>query len=191
MISNSNENGKNKDQELIEKVKEGDIEAFNRLVTKYQKRIYRLVLYITGDHDLTDEVTQEIFLRVYQYSTQFDGRSSFYTWLYRIAVNTARSHVKKKSLESIDPSDPRVAMLSSKENNPEELVARKEKYLRLLKAIEELPEELRITVMLVSIEGLSHKEVAEITGCAEGTVSWRMFQARKILWEKLKDMLKN
>jgi RNA polymerase sigma-70 factor, ECF subfamily len=185
---------------LIERVKRGDARAFDMLVVKYQRRIERLIGRMVRDADLVQDIAQESFIRAYRALPQFRGDSAFYTWLYRIAVNTA-----KKALVEIK-RDPLVAEAdlhlgdeadetSRAENTltdgetPDAVLASKEIAIAVNSAIEALSEDLRQAVVLREIEGLSYEEIAEVMNCPIGTVRSRIFRAREAIASRLRPLL--
>jgi RNA polymerase sigma-70 factor (ECF subfamily) len=188
---------------LVERTVAGDQKAFELLVLKYQRRIERLIGRMVRDTDLVEDIAQETFIRAYRALAQFRGEAQFYTWLYRIAVNTA-----KKALVDLkrDPLVSENALrgggddedeTSSVENElttaetPETVLAAKEIAATVNSAMEALPEELRQAVTLREIEGLSYEEIAEVMNCPIGTVRSRIFRAREAISAKVKPMLEN
>jgi RNA polymerase sigma-70 factor, ECF subfamily len=191
------------DQMLVERTVAGDKRAFDLLVIKYQRRIERLIGRMVRDQDLVEDIAQETFIRAYRALGQFRGEAQFYTWLYRIAVNTA-----KKALVDLkrDPLITESAMrggsddedeTSGMENEltsaetPETMLAAKEIAATVNSAMEALPEELRQAVTLREIEGLSYEEIAEAMNCPIGTVRSRIFRAREAISAKVKPLLEN
>ena len=187
---------------LVERVKRGDVRAFEMLVVKYQRRIERLIGRMVRDVDLVQDIAQETFIRAYRALAQFRGEAQFYTWLYRIAVNTAKKAlgdlkrdplVSESALRGRDDDDE----TSSVENElttsetPETVLAAKEIAATVNSAMEALPEELRQAVTLREIEGLSYEEIAEVMNCPIGTVRSRIFRAREAISAKVKPMLEN
>ncbi len=172
------------EDELIQKAKEGKVEAFGELVKKYQRRIYQLIYQMTFNHEDANDLSQETFLKAYKSLNKFKRESSFYTWLYRIAINLVINHLKKRKNERNLNFDIHYT------NSPQRILESKEFSMKLKETISMLPFSQRIALNLVVNHGLSHKEVAKIQGCSEGTVSWRIFQARKFLKEKLEPYLK-
>jgi RNA polymerase sigma-70 factor, ECF subfamily len=188
---------------LVERTVAGDQKAFELLVLKYQRRIERLIGRMVRDTDLVEDIAQETFIRAYRALAQFRGEAQFYTWLYRIAVNTA-----KKALVDLK-RDPTVSEstlrgggddedeTSAVENelttaeSPETVLAAKEIAAAVNSAMEALPEELRQAVTLREIEGLSYEEIAEVMNCPIGTVRSRIFRAREAISAKVKPMLEN
>ncbi len=181
------------DRTLVEKARDGDKAAFGELVRKHQRRAYAIALQMTGDHGEADDLAQDAFLKAYMALKKFDGRSEFQTWLYRIVVNLTLNHLKRRGRSRpAEESDPRVLGSVPPDlvrDDPEAATAQRRFYARLAQALDELPETLKSTMVLVSLQGLSHRVVAEILGCSEGTVSWRIHEARKQLREQLEDDL--
>ena len=191
------------DAPLIERVKRGDVKAFEMLVVKYQRRIERLIGRMVRDVDLVPDIAQETFIRAYRALGQFRGEAQFYTWLYRIAVNTA-----KKALVDLK-RDPLVSETtlrgggdeedetSSVENEltsaetPETVLAAKEIAAAVNSAMEALPDELRQAVTLRELDGLSYEEIAEVMNCPIGTVRSRIFRAREAISARIKPLLEN
>jgi RNA polymerase sigma-70 factor (ECF subfamily) len=185
---------------LVERVKLGDVRAFEMLVVKYQRRIERLIARMVRDVDLVQDIAQETFIRAYRALPQFRGEAAFYTWLYRIAVNTAKKalmDMKRDPLvsESAAHSDAEGEETSRAENElsdgatPESLLASKEIAAAVNSAIEALSDELRQAITLREIEGLSYEEIAEAMNCPIGTVRSRIFRARDAIAARLKPLL--
>jgi len=188
------------DPQVIERFKRGDRRAFEMLVVKYQRRIERLIARMVRDTDLVEDIAQETFIRAYRALPQFRGESAFYTWLYRIAVNSA-----KKALADFkrDPLVSESALRSSDEGEetsraeneltdgetPEALLASKEIAGVVNAAIEALSEDLRQAITLREIEGLSYEEIAEVMNCPIGTVRSRIFRAREAIATRLRPLL--
>jgi RNA polymerase sigma-70 factor (ECF subfamily) len=188
---------------LVERTVAGDQKAFELLVVKYQRRIERLIGRMVRDSDLVEDIAQETFIRAYRALAQFRGEAQFYTWLYRIAVNTAKKalvDLKRDPLVSEnalkgggDEEDETSAVeneLTTAET-PETVLAAKEIAAAVNSAMEALPEELRQAVTLREIEGLSYEEIAEVMNCPIGTVRSRIFRAREAISAKVKPMLEN
>lgn len=187
---------------LVERTVAGDQAAFGLLVIKYQRRIERLIGRMVRDVDLVEDIAQETFIRAYRALAQFRGEAQFYTWLYRIAVNTAKKAlvdmkrnplVSESALRSSDDEDETSGVeneLTSAET-PETVLAAKEIAAAVNAAMEALPEELRQAVTLREIEGLSYEEIAEVMNCPIGTVRSRIFRARDAISAKVKPMLEN
>ncbi len=188
------------DAVLVERAKRGDVSAFEMLVVKYQRRIERLISRMVRDTDLVQDIAQETFIRAYRALPQFRGESAFYTWLYRIAVNSA-----KKALMELkrDPLVSESAMVSTEDgeepsrvenelsdgSTPESLLASKEIAATVNAAIESLSEDLRQAIVLREIEGLSYEEIADVMNCPIGTVRSRIFRARESIAGKLRPLL--
>jgi RNA polymerase sigma-70 factor (ECF subfamily) len=188
------------DAPLIERVKRGDTRAFEMLVVKYQRRIERLIGRMVRDVDLVQDIAQESFIRAYRAIPQFRGDSAFYTWLYRIAVNTAKKAlmelkrdplVSEGALASRDEDDEtsRVENELSDGETPESILASKQIAGAVNAAIEALSEDLRQAIVLREIEGLSYDEIAESMNCPIGTVRSRIFRAREAIAQRLRPML--
>ena len=185
---------------LVDRVKLGDVRAFEMLVVKYQRRVERLIGRMVRDVDLVPDIAQETFIRAYRAMPQFRGDSAFYTWLYRIAVNTA-----KKALVDLkrDPLVSESSLASRDEDNetsrteneltdgetPEALLASKEVAAAVNAAIEALSEDLRQAITLREIEGLSYEEIADFMNCPIGTVRSRIFRAREAIAARLRPLL--
>ena len=188
------------DSLLIERVKRGDQRAFEMLVVKYQRRIERLIGRMVRDADRVQDIAQETFIRAYRALPQFRGDSAFYTWLYRIAVNTAKKALMDMKrdplvLESSRHSGDDGEETSRAENElsdgetPEALLASKEIAAAVNSAIEALSEDLRQAITLREIEGLSYEEIAEMMNCPIGTVRSRIFRAREAIAARLRPLL--
>ena len=188
------------DAALVERVKRGDVRAFEMLVVKYQRRIERLIGRMVRDVDLVPDIAQETFIRAYRALPQFRGESAFYTWLYRIAVNTAKKAlmelkrdplVSESAYASRDDDDEtsRVENELSDGETPEGLLASKEIAAAVNAAIEALSEDLRQAITLREIEGLSYEEIAEAMNCPIGTVRSRIFRAREAIATRLRPLL--
>ena len=189
------------DAMLVERTVAGDQKAYELLVIKYQRRIQRLIGRMVRDVDLVEDIAQETFIRAYRALAQFRGEAQFYTWLYRIAVNTAKKAlmelkrdptVSENSFKSADDDEtsPLENELTSSET-PEALLASKEIAAMVNAAMEALPEELRQAITLREIEGLSYEAIAEVMSCPIGTVRSRIFRARESISAKVKPMLEN
>jgi RNA polymerase sigma-70 factor (ECF subfamily) len=173
------------DQTLVERARRGEREAFGQLVRKYQRRVYQTAFHITGRHGDADDAAQEAFVRAWRAMSGFDSRSSFFTWLYRITVNVALNQLRGQKRRAGEELDER---LESAE--PAASVSAEERQLlrRVLLALAELPESLRLTLVLAAVEDLPYREIAELMACPEGTVAWRVNQARKQLRARLADL---
>jgi RNA polymerase sigma-70 factor (ECF subfamily) len=169
---------------LVSAAQAGDPRAFDALVMRYRKRIYALALHITGSASEADDIAQDVFLKAFRALPQFEGRSQFFTWLYRMAVNRALNVRRDRARRSEDGlDDPRLelAVAVDAQSDPGRAAELRQTYARLLRALDSLPLDLRTTVILVSLQGMAHGEVAIIQGLAEGTIAWRMHEARRRL----------
>ncbi|WP_370630193.1 RNA polymerase sigma factor RpoE [Xenophilus sp. Marseille-Q4582] len=187
---------------LVQRTVAGDGKAFELLVLKYQRRIERLIGRMVRDVDLVEDIAQETFIRAYRALHQFRGEAQFYTWLYRIAVNTA-----KKALVDMkrDPTVPEAALRANDDEDetyrpgnepisdetPDSVLAANEIAAAVNAAMEALPAELRQAVTLREIEGLSYEEIAEVMNCPIGTVRSRIFRAREAISARVKPLLDN
>ena len=186
------------DKEIIKRVKNGDKKAYDLLVLKYQQRVINLISRFVKNHADALDVSQETFIKAYKALPNFRGESAFYTWLYRIAVNTAKNHLTVQSRKIIK-SDYDVTEIEQIEGNmtlteqttPENLLIKDELQETVLNTIENLPEDLKSAIMLREIEGLSYEEIATVMECPVGTVRSRIFRAREIIDNKIKPLLKN
>ncbi len=166
---------------LVERAREGDRAAFGVLVERFRPRIYALGLHLTGSRTEADDIAQEAFLRAWDQIATFEGRSQFFTWLYRIAVNRAlngRRDGARRRTVTLD--DPRVqaAVAVDAYGDPRRGAELRQTYTRLVTALDALSPTLRSTVVLVALQGMSHDEAGVILGCPSGTVAWRMHEAR-------------
>ncbi|MBM3311654.1 MAG: sigma-70 family RNA polymerase sigma factor [Candidatus Aminicenantes bacterium] len=170
---------------LVDLTGDGRTEAFLELVRRFQERIHRTIYGMTRNLQDADDLTQETFLAAYRALPGFERRSSFYTWLYRIAVNLTLNHLKKRGREkNRDTFEDNVAVLEKAEydvRSPEGDSLRRELEEKINEAVAALPPLYEATFQLVAVEGLSHGQAGELLGCSENTVSWRMHKARKML----------
>ena len=175
------------DRELVDRAREGDAAAFGVIVRRYQKRIYRLAVHLLKDAAEAEDVTQDTFVRAYGALDRFDGRSEPFTWMYRIAVNLSLNAIRsrKTKRKATTPDDPRIEGLMIEQRathaDPARLSSDRQMALVLCEGLDALSESLRMTLILVSIDGLSHAEAAAVLGCPEGTVAWRIHEARRRL----------
>ena len=184
------------DQELVRRVQAGDQSAFNLLVLKYQHRVLKLVGRFVHDATEAEYVAQEAFLKAYRALSSFRGDSAFYTWLYRIAINTAKNALvsqRRRPVDfDLDLQDPeqfeRQAKLKEADT-PEGVLLTEEIREVVERAMEQLPEDLRTAIVLRELEGLSYEEIAEAMDCPVGTVRSRIFRAREAIDKKLKPLL--
>ena len=184
------------DQQLVERVQRGDKQAFGLLVAKYQRKLARLLSRLIRDPAEVEDVAQETFIKAYKALPAFRGDSAFYTWLYRIGINTAKNFLvsqgrraptttdfDSEEAETFEDAD------QLRDNTPERLLMTKQIGDTVNVAMEALPEELRTAIVLREIEGLSYEEIATIMECPIGTVRSRIFRAREAISEKLKPLL--
>ncbi len=187
---------------LVERTVAGDQRAYELLVIKYQRRIERLIGRMVRDVDLVEDIAQETFIRAYRALHQFRGEAQFYTWLYRIAVNTAKKALvdlkrnpvmSESALRSVDDEDETSSVGNelTSEETPETVLAAKEIAATVNAAMAALPDDLRQAVSLREIEGLSYEEIAEVMSCPIGTVRSRIFRAREAISAKVKPLLEN
>ncbi|PZN32011.1 MAG: RNA polymerase sigma factor RpoE [Proteobacteria bacterium] len=189
-------NPEDNDRLLVERVQAGEKAAFDLLVLKYQHRVLKLVSRFVSDMAEAEDVAQEAFIKAYRALPSFRGDSAFYTWLYRIAINTAKNALvssRRRPVDfDLDLQDPeqydRHARL--KEGDTPEGIALTEEIRQVVeRAMEQLPEDLRTAIVLRELEGLSYEEIAEAMDCPVGTVRSRIFRAREAIDKKLKPLL--
>lgn len=185
------------DQQLVERAQRGDKHAFELLVSKYQRKLARLLSRFIRDPTEVEDVTQEAFIKAYRALPNFRGDSAFYTWMYRIGINTAKNYLvamgrraptttefDSEDAESFQDGDQLRDL-----NTPENLLMSKQVAETVNQTLAELPEELRTAITLREIEGLSYEDIANIMNCPIGTVRSRIFRAREAIAEKLKPMI--
>lgn len=185
------------DQELVTRVQQGDKKAFDLLVLKYQQKITNLISrYIRDPHEVLD-VTQEAFIKSYRAIPKFRGDSAFYTWLYRIAINTAKNYLvaqgRRPPSDDVDAEMAEqmdVGVRLKETGTPENHVLTEEITMTVQKAIDDLPEDLRTAIVLRELEGMSYEEIANAMSCPVGTVRSRIFRAREAIDKKLRPLLK-
>lgn len=185
------------DQLLIERVQRGDKKAFELLVVKYQRKLFRLVTRLIHDQAEAEDVVQEAFIKAYRALPNFRGDSAFYTWLYRIGINTAKNHLMVNNRRAptstqtdIDEAETFIDADGLRDiNTPESLMASKQIAATVNSVMLSLPEELRNAITLREIEGLSYDEIAELMMCPIGTVRSRIFRAREAIADKLRPLL--
>lgn len=185
------------DQLLVERVQAGDKRAFDVLVSKYQRRLMRLVSRLVHDTAEAEDVVQETFIKAYRALRHFRGDAAFYTWLYRIGINTAKNYLVTQGRRTPTSSETDAEQAESfddghrlRDNNtPESVLASKQIAATVNAAMDVLPIELRTAIVLREIEGLSYEEISEIMACPIGTVRSRIFRAREVIAEKLKPLL--
>ncbi len=185
------------DQQLVERVQRGDKGAFDLLVTKYQRKLGRLLSRFIRDPSEVEDVTQEAFIKAYRALPNFRGDSAFYTWLYRIGINTAKNHLVamgRRAPTSTEMDAEEAENLESGDqlrdlNTPENQMMSRQVGDTVNQTLQELPEELRTALTLREIEGLSYEEIATAMQCPVGTVRSRIFRAREAVAAKLKPLL--
>jgi RNA polymerase sigma-70 factor, ECF subfamily len=172
----------------IERARRGDRAAFGTLVRSYQRRVYMTAFRLLGNHDDASDVAQESFIRAFRGLGSFDGRADFFTWLYRIVVNVALNQLRRVrrqrsvSLEEVQLPE---SLLQQAGDDPRRVLELKQMVIEIDAALAELSDALRATVVLVALEGMPYREASEILECSEGTVAWRMHEARQKLRQRL------
>jgi RNA polymerase sigma-70 factor, ECF subfamily len=182
------------DADVLTRAKRGDRGAFGALVRKYQRRVYATALHITGNHQDAADVAQDAFIRAYKGLARFDERSDLFTWLYRITVNTALNHLRSRKrvdnlaragATEVAAEGGRPEKLGDEGRTPREWLELHERYRRVLEEVGALSPSLRITLLLATVEGKAYREIAELLEIPEGTVAWRVNEARKQLKQRL------
>ncbi len=187
---------KNTDLQLVERVQGGDKRAFDLLVRKYQHKVVQVISrYVSNQADALD-VAQEAFIKAYRAIGSFRGDSAFYTWMYRIAINTAKNHLVAQGrrppsddIDAVDAEQFEGAAGLKEYGTPERLLLKDEIGSTINAAIESLPDELRTAIVLRELEGLSYEEISQAMDCPIGTVRSRIFRAREAIENKLKPLL--
>ncbi len=184
------------DLELVRRIQSGDPSAFNVLVLKYQQKVINLISRYIHDSHIAEDIAQEAFIKAYKGMENFRGDSAFYTWLYRIAINTAKNHLVTTSrrLPTSDIDANEAEQYSEADalrdaGSPERIVLKDELQLAISESIEELPDDLRTAITLREIEGMSYEEIAETMNCPIGTVRSRIFRAREAVERKIRPLL--
>ncbi len=186
------------DQELILRVQRGDKRAFDLLVLKYQQKVINLISRYVRDSSEAQDVAQEAFIKAYRALPRFRGDSAFYTWLYRIAINTAKNHIVSQSrrppsngveTEVAEQMDAGIRL--QEHATPENFLLEEELAQTVRQAIDDLPDDLRTAITLRELEGLSYEEIANTMSCPVGTVRSRIFRAREAIDIKLKPLLES
>lgn len=195
-LVNEHNNSEQFDQDLVLRVQRGDKSAFDLLVIKYQHRIVHLVNRYVKDPSEAQDVAQDSFIKAYRALPDFRGDSAFYTWLYRIAINTAKNYLLARNrrfmdyeLEIDDAEHVENALQLRNLDTPENLLMNEQIMKVIQTAIDKLPEEMRIAITLREFEGMSYEEIAEAMDCPIGTVRSRIFRAREAIDEKLQPLL--
>ena len=186
----------NADKELVERVQAGDKKAFDLLVLKYQHKLVKLISRYVHDHAEALDVSQEAFIKAYRALPRFRGDSSFYTWLYRIGINTAKNHLvsqgRRPPDSDIDAQDAERYDIESRlkdQESPEALAQRDQVQDTVMSAIDDLPDDLRTAITLREFEGLTYEEIAEAMDCPIGTVRSRIFRARESIDKRLRPLV--
>jgi RNA polymerase sigma-70 factor (ECF subfamily) len=185
------------DLKLVKRVQKGDKGAFDLLVLKYQHKIVNLIMRYVRDPELSLDIAQEAFIKAYRALPRFRGDSAFYTWMYRIAVNTAKNHLaaqrRRPMVVELDLQDPEQYELHAKlkeTDTPEGVTLSNELREMVEKAIAGLPEDLRTAIVLRELEGMSYEEIAETMECPVGTVRSRIFRARDAIGKKIGSLIR-
>jgi RNA polymerase sigma-70 factor (ECF subfamily) len=185
------------DRQLVERVQRGDKRAFELLVAKYQRKIFRLLSRLIRDPGEIEDVAQEAFIKAYRALPNFRGDSAFYTWLYRIAINTAKNHLVAQGRRAPTSTETEVEDAERMDDagqlrdvdTPDSMLLSKQVGEAVNRAIDRLPEDLRTAIVLREIEGLSYEEIAESMNCPIGTVRSRIFRAREAIANELRPLL--
>jgi len=184
------------DQALVERVQRGDKAAFDILVRKYQHKVVKLISRYVKDQSEVYDVAQEAFIKAYRALSNFRGDSAFYTWMYRIAINTAKNYLVAQGrrlpnvdIEASDAEQYEGESALKEYATPESILRRDEIQETVFRTIENLPDDLRTAIMLREIEGLSYEEIAEAMDCPVGTVRSRIFRAREAIDKTLKPLI--
>jgi RNA polymerase sigma-70 factor (ECF subfamily) len=185
------------DQQLVERVQRGDKAAFDLLVVKYQRKIFRLLSRLIRDTAEIEDVAQEAFVKAYRALPNFRGDSAFYTWLYRIAINTAKNYLVSQGRRAPTSTQADVEDAETFDdgdhlrdlNTPDSMLVTKQVGEAVNRAIDKLPEDLRTAIVLRELEGLSYEEIAESMQCPIGTVRSRIFRAREAIALELRPIL--
>jgi RNA polymerase sigma-70 factor (ECF subfamily) len=185
------------DLQLVERVRQGDQRAFGILVEKYQRKLMRLLSRMVRDQHEVEDIAQEAFIKAYRALPQFRGDAAFYTWLYRIAVNTAKNYLssRNRSMPTVsdqamnDDDEPDERLVAQDISTPETELLSKQVAIAVNQAVDALPQELRQAITLREIEGMSYEEIADTMACPIGTVRSRIFRAREAIAAKLRPIL--
>jgi RNA polymerase sigma-70 factor (ECF subfamily) len=182
--------------DVLERARAGDKAAFGQLVRVHQRRVYACAIHMLGDRGEAEDAVQETFVRAWKAIDRFDGRAELSTWLYRICINVSLNTLRRrKRVDAADISDPRVpepaADPTQGQTDPRHAAQALQLYGRLARALDGLSPSLRATVVLVLLDGVPQKEAAEVLGCSEGTIAWRVHEARRRLRAVLGDHLED
>jgi RNA polymerase sigma-70 factor (ECF subfamily) len=195
MSTTSRALSREEDAEMVAAVREGDTLAYRGLVEKYQDRVYHMVYGMVRNREDARDITQDAFVKAYDHLDRFRLESGFYTWIYRIAMNLAIDHLRRRKRTNTTEFDEQVANRDERggidevhhQDSPSKALERKRLYDRILSAIQDLPEDQRQAILLRELEGLSYKEIAEVMDIPEGTVMSRLYYARRKLQKVLAD----
>ncbi|MDR5885288.1 RNA polymerase sigma factor RpoE [Vreelandella janggokensis] len=184
------------DQQLVERAQKGDTRAFDLLVKKYQHKIIGLIGRYVHDHAEVHDVAQEAFIKAYRALGKFRSESAFYTWMYRIAINTAKNHLVSRGRRppgsDLDISDAEIVDQSGRladAESPEASIARDQLEAAVYEAIEKLPDDLRTAITLRELDGLAYEDIAQVMQCPVGTVRSRIFRAREAVDEHIRPLM--
>jgi RNA polymerase sigma-70 factor (ECF subfamily) len=171
---------------LVARAKAGDPHAFDALVRRYRQRIFALALHLSGSESDADDIVQDVFVRAYHALHEFEGRSEFFTWVYRLTMNRAfdvRRRRARRGEDSIDDTRIERSIEIDAPDDPERALELRQTYARVLRALDALPPQICATVVLVTLQGMSNAEAAVVQGCAPGTIAWRLHEGRRRLLE--------
>jgi RNA polymerase sigma-70 factor, ECF subfamily len=177
---------------LVANAKAGDPRAFDALVRRYRKRIFALALHLSGSESDADDIVQDVFVRAYRALPEFEGRSEFFTWVYRLTMNRAfdaRRARTRRGESSIDASDPRIerSIAVDAPSDPARAAELRQTYARVLRALDALPPDMCASLVLCTLQGLSLAEAAVVQRCSRGTIGWRIHEGRRRILEALAD----
>ena len=173
--------------ELIQRLKSGDEGAFEELFRGYKDRVFNVAYRMLGDREAAEDVTQEVFLKVFRKVKGFKGRSSLYTWIYRLTVNLCTDYIRKQDAHPVESLEESEALQLAAEGTPEEEAIRRERAAAVQMIIGSLPDRLRSVIVLREIEGLSYREIAEVLGCSVGRVKSLLHEARAELKRRVQE----